>query len=108
MNLNRCIHLIERQNRFRKIEDDKYESGFWDVAEATAQLLLGGSIFFHKKQDEKSFYGGTILAYRITTKQDSEKYAGRIIFIFRFSPDHRDVKTDIHGWGNEKKIVLAE
>jgi len=108
MNLNRCIHFIENQGRFRRIIDDEYESGFWDVLESKARKLIGGSIFFHSGQTEPSFYGGEILDCRVASSDDSLTYAGRIIFKFRFSPDYRGIRTARSGWGNEKKIVLNE
>src|SRR5512145_3063840 len=106
MNPKRCIHLIENQHRFKKIGDDIYESGYWKVKEIKAAKLRGGSIFFHEKHDEPSFFGGTIINYRIATKKETDEYNGRVIFIFRSARDHKDFRTDKHGWGNEKKIIL--
>lgn len=106
MNLNRCIHLIEKRRLFKHLGKNNYESGYWDVKEEIARQLKDGSIFFHKKQAEPSYYGGIILGYRIAQLGDSVEYAGRIIFQFHYEKDHRDIKTARSGWSNEKKIAI--
>jgi hypothetical protein len=100
------IHVIERMDHIRKLEGQIYESGFWAVSPETAQALLGGDIYFHKKQKEPSFYGGKILGYRI--HEEDDEYCGRIIFRFEYSTKHRNVSAGSGGWSNEKKIVWDE
>jgi len=99
----RGIHLIERSGRIQKIEGSVHESGFWDVTLQTAQELVGGEIYFHKKQKEPSFFGGKIVGYRIHDGDD--EYHGRIIFRFESSREHRNVSAGAGGWSYEKKIV---
>lgn len=105
------IHLIERVQHFVKIEDNVFESWCWDVTAQTAQALVGGDIYFHERQKEKSWYGGKVLDYRI---HDSDEGAypgcrGRVIFTFRYSREHRKVSAGEGGWTtNEKKIVLND
>ena len=96
------IHLIERSNNFTQLDDKTWESGFWALSEQVAKKLTGGSIFFHKKQAEPSFFGGIILGHRV---QDQGTCQGRIIFKFHYFPDHRKVKTDRARWRNEMKIL---
>ncbi len=97
------IHLIERDNRMIRLDGDLWESGFWSVPEATAKQLVGGSILFHKKQKEPSFFGGLILKYRIQDKRGS---MGQVIFTFQFQPDHRAVLAEGGRWSQEMKVVL--
>ena len=90
------IHLIERDNRMIRLDTDSqvWESGYWVVSDATAKQLLGGSILFHKKQKEPSFFGGVILNYRI---QKEGEWKGRVIFSFEYRADHRMVLADRGG-----------
>jgi hypothetical protein len=96
------IHLIEKFNNFVKLQDNTWESGWWSIDESKAKKLVGGEIYFHKKQLEPSFYGGTITGYRI--EQDGQ-YQGRIIFKLQYSEAGRNVKTDKHGWSKKMKII---
>jgi hypothetical protein len=99
------IHLIEHMNNFAKLSDNVWESGWWTLDENKAQKLVGGEIFFHKKKQEPSFYGGTILGYRV--EQDGQ-YQGKIIFKLQHKKSCRDVKTDKTGWSKEMKIIGLE
>jgi hypothetical protein len=96
------IHLIEHLNNFAKLSDNVWESGWWTLDEDQAQKLVGGEIFFHKKKQEPSFYGGTILGYRV--EQDGE-YKGKIVFKLQHKKACRDVRTDKSGWSKEMKIM---
>ncbi len=99
----RKIHLIEKLSNFKKIDGNVLESGYWDLSPYTAQELVGGDIYFHKKQKEPSFYGGRILSYRI--HENDDKYRDRIIFRFEYSQNHRGVLAGDGGWSYEKKII---
>ena len=48
--MTRKIYLIERLGHIQKIEGRICESGRWDISSQTAQALVGGDIYFHKKQ----------------------------------------------------------
>jgi len=98
------IHLIERNDEIIKVEEQIWESGHWALPEAKAKALLGGSILFHKKRAEPSYFGGRILNYRL---QDKGKFKGLVIFTFEYQADHRMVLAD-KGWSKDIKIVMKE
>jgi hypothetical protein len=100
----RRIHLIEKLNLIQRIEGNIHESGYWEVSSQIAHDLVGGDIYFHRKQKEPSFFGGKILSYRIH-EADDEYPRGRIIFRFEFSQKHRGVLAGDGGWSYEKKII---
>ena len=99
------IHLVEKLNNFVRLEDNVWESGWWSLDESKAKKLVGGEIYFHKKQQERSFYGGIIIGYRI--EQDGQ-YQGKIVFKLQHSKVCRNVKTDKSGWSRRMKIVGHE
>lgn len=96
------IHIIDNTNNFSKLRDNVWECGFWKLQEDKAKKLVGGHIYFHKTRLEPSFFGGTILGYRI---QDAGPEQGRIIFEFQYSSAHREIRTDRIGWSVGMKIV---
>ena len=49
------IHLTLSSNNFKKLKDNMWECGWWQVAEKQAQELIGHEIYFHKKRSEPSF-----------------------------------------------------
>ena len=97
------IHFIEKLDLIKKVQGNVFDSGFWDVPAATAEALIGGDIYFHRKQKEPSYFGGKITGYRIS-EADAE-YPGRVIFRFEYSSTHRGVSAGGGGWSYEKKIV---
>jgi hypothetical protein len=99
------IHIIEPLNNFVKLPDDKWESGWWSIDESKAKELVGGEIYFHKKQLEPSFFGGSITGYRID--QDT-KNQGKIIFTLQYNEASRNVRTDKLGWSKKMKIISHE
>jgi len=98
------IHLIEKDDRIKKVSDQVWESGFWSIPEAKAKSLLGGSILFHKKKSEPSFFGGLILNYRI---QDKGQKKERVVFTFEYRADHRMVLAG-KGWSKDVNVVMKE
>jgi hypothetical protein len=96
------IHLIEQLNNFVKLQDDTWESGWWNIDESKVKKLIGGDIYFHKKQQEPSFYGGTITGYRI---EQEGQYEGKIVFRLEYNAACRNVKTDKTGWSKKMKII---
>ena len=98
------IHLIERNDKITKVSDQVWESGDWSLPEAKAKSLLGGSILFHKKRAEPSYFGGLILNYLI---QDKGQKKGLDIFTIEYRADHRMVLAD-KGWSKDMKIVMKE
>jgi hypothetical protein len=99
---NMNIHLVEPSNHFVKLQDNVWESGSWGLDESQAKKLVGGEIYFHKKRQDPSFYGGTILGYRV--HQDGE-YQGKIVFQLKHSQSCRNVSTDKSGWSKDMKIL---
>lgn len=98
------IHLIEDLGNMKMInkENAEWESGWWSVTPETASKLIGGHIYFHKRQAEPSFFGGLILDYRIET---TGEWVGRIIFTFKTGLEFKGVKAGSNGWAMEKKFV---
>jgi hypothetical protein len=96
------IHLIEKADNFNKLREKIWECGWWKLDEDKAKKLVGGHIYFHKKRSEPSFYGGSILGYRVKQEEPNQ---GRIIFEFEYRSACRGIKTDKIGWSIEKKIV---
>lgn len=99
------IHLIEKLNNFVRLQDNIWESGWWSLDESKAKKLVGGEIYFHKQQQEPSFYGGTILEYRI---EHHGQYEGKVVFKIQYSEACRNVRTDKQGWSRRMKIVGHE
>jgi hypothetical protein len=99
------IHLIERLNNITNLINDVWESGWWKISDSKAQELKGGNIYFHKKKNEPSFFGGKILGYRI--EQDGT-FKGRVVFKFLSGPEYKGVKTEMAGWANEKKMIIVD
>lgn len=96
------IHLIARNDKIIKVSDQVWESGDWALPEAKAKSLRGGSILFHKKRSEPSYFGGLILSYRL---QEKGQKKGAVIFTFEYRADHRLVLGQ-GGWNKDMKIVL--
>jgi hypothetical protein len=99
------IQIVEQKNNFVKLHDNVWESGWWQLDESKAQKLIGGEIYFHKKRQEPSFYGGTVLGYRV---EQEEPYRGRIVFKLQYRHTCRDIRTDKVGWSKEMKIIELE
>jgi len=95
------IHLVEKEDRFVKIENKMWQSGLWPVAEEDAMNLVGEKIYFHRKKSEPSFYGGTIRSIRV---EEEEPHRGSVFFEFDYGADTRGVKTDSKGWTGDVKI----
>jgi hypothetical protein len=99
------IHIVEHVNNFVKIDDNVWESGWWNVDEKNAEKLVGCEIYFHKKREEPSFYGGTVLGYRI---EEDGPYVGKVVFKLQYKHACRNVRTDKSGWNKEVKIIGLE
>ena len=57
------LHLIEKgthPENLRSLDPEliEWESGFWAIAPATAERLVGGKIFLHAGQHKLSHFGG--------------------------------------------------
>src|SRR4051812_22474692 len=103
-----AIHIVKNDPNLPQIKpvhpgSDVYTSGYWKVPEEAARELIGGKIYFHERQADPSFHGGTITAIE---KINEGERAGRIVFTFQFERECRGVTTSPDGWMREKKIVL--
>lgn len=96
------IHMVEPLNNFVKLPDSTWESGWWSLDESIARELVGGEIYFHKKQMEPSFFGGVITGYRIVR---DEQHLGKVVFVLQYKADCRNVRTDKNGWSKKMKII---
>lgn len=99
------VHFVEHKNNIHRIPDTpgEWESGYWVIAEETAQRLIGGDLYLHSGQNEPSHFGGKIVAFRI--HRDGSEIDGRIVFRIRPTIEYKGVVTGREGWGNEKKLV---
>jgi hypothetical protein len=99
------IHLVEKSNNFFRLKENLWESGWWPLHESEAAKLVGGKIYFHRGQQEHSFYGGDITGYRLVPQGEHE---GLIVFEFKHNKECRDVKTGKGGWVKKIKIVYDD
>ena len=103
-----AIHLIRNDSKLPKITpiekgSDIFQSGYWVIAQATANALEGGKIFFHEKKADPSFFGGVIIKAEPVTQGE---FQGRIKFIFKPDQACKGIKTSGDGWAQEKKIII--
>jgi hypothetical protein len=101
-----AIHLIKNDPGLPQITPiaqgaDIFRDGYWKIAEATAEALIGGKIYFHKHKAEPSFFGGVI-----TNTERVNQYPDRIGFLFKPDQACKDIKTPLEGWAQEMKIIL--
>lgn len=96
------IHFVERNDSIRRRETDRthWESGDWVITPQRAQTLVGGNVYFHRGQKERSHFGGAITGFRVIAAPHPN--AGRLIFEFTFDDACRDVPSPSSGWGNEQ------
>lgn len=102
-----AVHFVERLNNVRPLPNTngEWESGYWVIAEDTAQRLVGGNLYLHSGQNEPSHFGGEILSYRVHRDESAPDIDGRVVFRIRPSRAHKGFQTGREGWGNEKKLV---
>ncbi len=73
------LHLICRSGlHLLPTKFPVFESGFWDLSADDAKRLVGGSLFLHETKSRPSYFGGTVLSWRVT--EANEPYPGRIVF----------------------------
>ncbi len=99
------IHLLENMSNFVKLDDNDWESGWWNLDEGVVKKLVGGEIYFHKTRSTPSYYGGIITGYRI---EQEGQYQGMIVFTLKHNLSCRNVKTGIRGWSRKIKIIDNE
>jgi hypothetical protein len=103
-----AIHLLARRNdqppgSFFQVRDGVHFTGWWALSEDAARRLVGGSVFLHQTKATPSWYGGTILGYRVG--QEGPRGENRIGFEFQFAQVARNVAWD---WGDHAPNVRAE
>ncbi len=102
-----AIHVIRKDDpTLPRIEivdraTETYRSGYWVLSGEKARALIGGKIFFHRKQSSPSFFGGVITAEE---RIGEGEYAGRVLFTFRQDESCRNVRTGPEGWAQEMKL----
>jgi hypothetical protein len=94
------MHLIDKRSYFKKLNDREYESGWWAISEEAAARLIGGLIFFHEEKKKPSFFGGTVLGFRIETEGE---HKDRVIIRLESSQECKGVKAGPERWALEKK-----
>ncbi|ACB94879.1 hypothetical protein [Beijerinckia indica] len=73
------IHMISRNPlHLTALTPPVHESGFWTFYEAEANKLVNGKLYLHKTKAEPSYFGGTIIGYRLA--EAGEPYPGKILF----------------------------
>jgi hypothetical protein len=97
------IHLIEKRRQMRPQEPGSsiWLSGDWTVSEEKAQRLIGGTIHFHEKQNDPSYFGGIVKDFQVLPSGSPN--AGKVVFIFERTENAIGVRTTKDGWGNEQK-----
>ncbi|MDP4026838.1 hypothetical protein Q8W71_30020 [Methylobacterium sp. NEAU 140] len=91
------LHFICPQGlNHRRVEESVYESGNWAVSDERADEAVGGRIYLHEKQRERSWHGGTILSWRPFD-------ASRKVFTYRAEGQIRVLCPG--GWGQEQATV---
>jgi hypothetical protein len=63
----------------RAVRFPQFDSGFWDISEADAARLVGGTLHLHETKTERSYFGGDITGYRIEERPE-EAHVRRIVF----------------------------
>lgn len=101
-----AIHLIKNDSGLPQITPiakgaDIFHDGYWIIAEATANALVGGKIYFHRHKEEPSFFGGVI-----TNTERVPLYPDRIGFLFKPEQASKNITTSLDGWGQVMKIIL--
>ena len=99
------LHLVCKDRlSIRRIAGttDRYETGDWVVATATADQCVGGSLFLHDRQRSPSYHGGCVLRWY---RASGEEPSARIVFVYRHMPDHSQVSAGREGWSQEIKLV---
>ena len=101
-----AICFIEKMHKQRQLvpRGSEWESGNWDVSVEKAESLIGKRIYFHSKQAEPSYFGGTITACRVLPL-DHPETPGRIVFTFVRDAEGRGFNAGSTGWRNEQKTI---
>lgn len=95
------IHLIDDGSGITKLDEHTWEYAFCELEGPIARRLVGGSILFHKKPSEPSFYGGIILSYRVREGREGTKVA----FKFQYAQSHRGIPAARGRWYNGLKVA---
>jgi hypothetical protein len=95
------LHFICKQGlNHKKIANQVYETGNWQISEKIADESIGGRIYLHEKQDQPAWHGGTIISWRISDRAYARQ---RLVFTYSVDSPFR-IKCD-EGWGQEKAIL---
>ena len=101
-----AVHFVERLNNVRPVSDSgEWDSGYWAIAEETAQRLVGGDLYLHSGPAEPSHFGGKILSYRVHRDRAAPEINGRMVFRVKPTRGHKGVPPGQDGWDDERKLV---
>lgn len=102
-----AIHIVDHIDSLKRLKDSsiehEWESGRCTIDPGVAEKLVGADLFMHEGMSKPSKFGGKITGFRL--HEGSEAEGARVIFRFKASNDHRDIKTSRAGWANDTKIV---
>ena len=101
----RALHFVaradEQKGKLVPLGDGVFESGNWAVAESTAALARGAILHLHERQDEPSWFAGTIIGSR-----PSDTVPGRTVW--KFTLDRSLCCRQREGWSQEQARVWEE
>ena len=96
----KVLHVLNRQSEtgpgLRNLtksdtEKDVFFSGYWDIAIAEAETLIGGMLYLHESKSKTSRFGGRVLAVEQVQKDEFAR-AIRVKFKLRAMIEGRGVK----------------
>ena len=100
------VHIIDQIDKLRRLKDSRiaheWECGGCILDHDVATKLIGADLFIHERMSKPSRFGGKITGFRVS---EGEDMAGTVIFRFKATNDHRDVKTSRAGWTKDTKIL---
>jgi hypothetical protein len=85
------VHIVCRRGlHVHPIEHPVYETGNWDFSTVEADQLVGGTIYLHESKGERSYFGGTVEAYRLADVPE-KAHSQRIVFRIRSTANAKNV-----------------
>ncbi|EME68570.1 hypothetical protein H261_17748 [Paramagnetospirillum caucaseum] len=88
----KAIHLkCEDRLNLTCVKMPVFESGYWDISESDAAVVVGGMIYMHQTKNELSYMGGVVQSFRIEVRPELA-HATRIIFVFESTKEGRGAK----------------
>src|SRR5687768_4691005 len=94
----KVLHVINRQSKTgpglknlsrSSTEKDVYHSGYWDLALAKAETLIGGMLFLHESKTRPSRFGRCVLSVESVRSEFARSH--RVVFKERALAEGRGV-----------------